>query len=130
MPKKSVHNGTLPENIDVCESEHHAQVRVVKFLKRRKVLFCAVPNGGYRHTLSAVKLKREGVVAGVPDLLVFTPAPKDPTARGVAIELKTVRGRLSLLQVAFHVHLRAAGWRVYVCRGSEEALTVLQGLGY
>lgn len=131
MGEKSVQKRTLLKNIEVFETEHDAQVRVVKALRRQGVLFCAVPNGGLRQKFSAVRLKREGVVPGVPDLLIFTLPPEVPGGtRGVAIEMKTKRGRVSEEQKAFHALLRSAGWLVFVCRGSEEALGVLERLGY
>lgn len=39
-----------------------------KFPKLHGLLF-AVPNGGHRHPATAKKLKAEGVVAGIPDML-------------------------------------------------------------
>ena len=131
MSKKSVHKRTPSENIDIFETEHDAQVRVVKALKRQKVLFCAVPNGGFRQKFSAVRLKREGVTPGVPDLLIFSAPPGAvESARGVAIEMKTKKGRVSPEQAGFHASLTACGWLVFVCRGSDEALAVLVDLGY
>ena len=128
--KKSVQKRTPREIIDVSETEHEAQTRVVRVLTRLGVVFCAVPNGGFRQKLSAVRLKREGVVSGVPDLLIFTPPPLRPDVRGVAIEMKTVKGRLSDKQKAFIKKLEDCHWVCFVCRGSDEALKLLTVLGY
>jgi len=56
--------------------EHQEQVKVVNYLnilkKQKKIItFFAIPNGGSRHKLEAINLKREGVVSGVPDLCIL-----------------------------------------------------------
>lgn len=43
-----------------------------KYKKYRGILF-AVPNGGIRHASTARRLKAQGVVAGVSDLILLTP---------------------------------------------------------
>lgn len=80
-----------------------------------------VPNGG-RHLLEAVKLKRQGVRAGVPDL--FLPAPRFGR-NGLWIEMKTANGKLSAPQKDWGEFLRAAGYRVEVCRSFDQAREVL-----
>ena len=56
--------------------EHQEQIKVVNYLnilqKQGKVVeFFAIPNGGSRHKLEAINLKREGVKSGVSDLCVI-----------------------------------------------------------
>ena len=47
-------------------------VQWFNYAKHGCILF-AVPNGGSRHKIEAANLKREGVLAGVSDLILITP---------------------------------------------------------
>ena len=100
---------------------------------------CAVPNGGRRNARDAAVLKAEGVSRGVPDWLCFLPGlqlvgGRPTVAVGLALEFKRPdkRVRASPEQLAWHSHLREAGWRVEIVRSAEEAWAVLAatyGLG-
>ena len=82
-----------------------------------------IPNGGSRNKVEAAKLKRMGVLAGVPDLHL-------PVARagynGLYIEMKYGNGRLLASQKEFLI--RAARFNNYcaVCYTAEDAIAVLQ----
>lgn len=92
--------------------------------------FYAVPNfsgfvGGEKARLAAgARLKREGRRKGVPDV-------NGDVARGgyhgLRIEMKTDDGVLSADQKRWHKRLRAAGYRVEVCRTWEAARDVILG---
>jgi hypothetical protein len=82
-------------------------------------LYIAIPNGGHRDVRTAVRLKREGVRAGVPDL--FWPEPRDGF-HGLWIELKAAKGRLSTAQKEWIEHLNSAGYLAIVCYGLQNAL--------
>ena len=60
-----------------------------------QVLVCHIPNGGWRYKRESARLKWQGVVAGIPDLLIVGP-------NGIAhfIEVKTKSGTLSKEQRA------------------------------
>ena len=82
-------------------------------------LLFAIPNGGARHIATAVRLKREGVRRGVPDL--FLAAPNKSTY-GLFIELKAGKaGRVSPDQQAMLSLLDSHGYSVEVCRNFDEA---------
>ena len=56
--------------------EHQEQIKVVNYLnilqKQGKVVeYFAIPNGGSRHKLEAINLKKEGVKSGVSDLCII-----------------------------------------------------------
>lgn len=110
------------------ESDEQALVLAWAELQDRKYselkLLFAVPNGGSRNKIEAVRLKREGVKAGVPDMIL-------PVARGgyhsLAIELKrTLGGRVSEEQKAWLEALNAQGWYTVVCNGAMAAVDVIQ----
>jgi hypothetical protein len=114
-------------------SEHSEQVVVVRKLRSAKVLFCAVPNGGRRQRLDAVKLKAEGVRRGVPDLLIFDAPPNHPDCVGTALEMKkqgASEAALSRFQKNWIKHLEKRGWLVIVGYGARDALTKLKEAGY
>ena len=78
-----------------------------------------VPNGGKRDATTAVALKRQGVKAGVPDIML-------PAARagyhGLYIELKRQRGgRTSDNQSEWLDALSAQGYKAALCYGWEQA---------
>ena len=52
-------------------TEHEEQCTFVEWLETKKLTFTAIPNGGTRHMGTAMKLKREGVRPGLPDMLII-----------------------------------------------------------
>jgi hypothetical protein len=103
--------------------EHDAQVALFQWAAwqagQRPALHSlyAVPNGGSRHMLEAVNLKREGVKRGVPDICLAWAAGG---YHGLYIEMKRESGgRVSPEQKEWCDRLRAAGYRVEICRGFE-----------
>ena len=63
-----------------------------------KMLLFAIPNGGHRNILTAVRLKREGVIAGVPDLFLSIPRNE---FHGMYIEMKHGNNKLTEHQEKF-----------------------------
>jgi len=71
----------------------------------------AIPNGGHRHIVTAQRLKREGLTAGVPDLMLSVPMKG---YGGMFLELKTSTGTMSLVQKEFFKKHEAAYYCVTV----------------
>ena len=72
--------------------------------RKDRILFIAIPNGSSRNKLEAVRLKREGVTPGAPDMFLFV--ARKPY-HGLAIEFKTQRlemGRDGKAVVPHFVH--------------------------
>lgn len=92
-------------------SEHDSQASLFSWLERQRFegidLIHAVPNGGARNIIVAVKLKREGVKAGVPDV-------SWPVARGgfigLAIEMKHGDGNPTKEQKWRMTKMQQEGW--------------------
>jgi hypothetical protein len=78
----------------------------------------AIPNGGYRRIQTAIALKKEGVMPGIPDL--FLPVPANGF-HGLFIEMKTKKGRLSVAQKNIRDMLNRHGYKAIVCRSVESA---------
>ena len=108
--------------------ESDIQISCVEWFKIQypKMLIFAVPNGGKRamkdiHTkngvksvpLEAMKMKDEGVLAGVSDLIL---AYASKGYHGLFIEMKTETGTQSDSQKAFQVKAEYFGYKYVVCR--------------
>ena len=81
-----------------------------------------VPNGGHRHKLVAIKLKGQGVKAGVPDLVL-------PMARGgyfgLYLEFKATPPNDAAVSASQHAWIRRLndqGYLAIVCRGHFDAM--------
>lgn len=82
---------------------------------------------------AAVKMKRAGRLKSWPDLFLAVPTKVEiadgwatMAVNGLFIELKRLDGRADKEQLALHELLRAQGYAVHVCRGSEAAIAVLR----
>lgn len=85
----------------------------------RELLF-AVPNGAHLSKIQASILKGEGMTAGVSDLLLLHPS-SDGQWCGLAIEMKTEKGRQSEWQKAWQKELEETGcYRYEVVRSFEQ----------
>lgn len=112
-------------------TEDQEQQDLANYLDLTGLLWCHVPNGGMRNKAVAGKLKAQGVKSGVPDVLVFSPPPNFPGSRGVAIELKRVKGgTLSTEQKNWLDNLANLGWIAQCCNGCGDAIDLLRELGY
>ena len=127
------------------ESEHTHQVNLFHWANIFKLshpelqMMFAIPNGGFRHIRTAIKLKLEGVKPGVPDIFLAYPAkkytllPNGDIARdehefynGLFIELKKEHnGRLSAYQSEWIMKLNNAGYKCAVCHGWIAAAEVV-----
>ena len=105
-------------------TEAQVQAAVCRHLATRapkSAVWFHVPNGGSRHRIEAARLKGQGVMPGVPDLIIL----HDGLIYG--LELKASRrGRLSPRQRDMHERLEAAGAIVATAYGIDEALEQLR----
>lgn len=111
------------------ELEHHEQTFLIRWadtviadLHPNAGKLFAIPNGGHRNKQVALKLKEEGVRAGVLDLFF-------PEARGgyfgLWIEMKVRPNRPSPEQLARLQQHLADGYYAAVCYGHEQAQVLL-----
>lgn len=112
-------------------TERDEQCAFVEWLDANGYMFTAIPNGGHRHIGQAVKLKKEGVRPGLPDILVLV------NTHLVWIEMKRRdlkpkrggKGGLSLDQERWIAALNeCANCQVYVCYGFSEAVDTVRSL--
>ena len=84
-----------------------------------------VPNGGLRSKTEAVRFKRVGVKAGVPDLCL--PVARDGF-HGLYIELKRKEGgKLSEAQTEWMARLIDQHYLAICCHGAEDACAIIYG---
>lgn len=91
--------------------ERDLQIRCANLLDRHKALWCHVPNSLFSNHISAGWHKRQGMKAGVPDILIFEPTK---TYHGLAIELKVGKNKPTERQQEWLDDLKARGWRTEV----------------
>jgi hypothetical protein len=106
-----------------AQPEQQIQKAIIQHLRLRgqpDCVFFHVPNGGARRRVEAAILKSLGVVAGVPDLLLFR------GGHAYAIELKAPDGRPSAAQLEMLARLDVAGVYTALCYGLDRALAVLE----
>lgn len=130
------------------EEEHNIQCACVRWFnlqwpQYRGLLF-AVPNGGARSKATAGKLKAEGVVPGVADLILLVPRFGRVQIEGNAeeqrtyidtydlncalcIEMKTRKGYQSPEQKAWQKKVEAHGYKYAVCHSLDEFMAVVNG---
>ena len=73
-------------------------------------------------SIQTAQMKREGVVAGAPDLFLAEPRQDK---HGLFIEMKKVGGKTSSSQNEVIDKLRAKGYEAFVCEGADEAYGML-----
>ncbi|WP_195948134.1 VRR-NUC domain-containing protein [Paraclostridium bifermentans] len=111
-------------NMNMKRSESSEQILLIQWCDVQsckypelKMIF-AIPNGGSRHKLEAINLKRSGVKAGVPDL--FLPRPNGKY-HGLFIEMKYGKNKTTRNQDEWIKNLDKQGYKAVVCFGFEEA---------
>ena len=106
--------------------EHCLQCACVRWYRlaypqHRHNLF-AVPNGGYRTPTTAAKIKAEGALPGVADLILLIARGEH---HGLLIEMKTDKGRQSEAQREWQELITKDGYKYVVVRSIEEFIKVV-----
>lgn len=109
--------------------EHQLQVRCVEWFFKDSPYYelplFAVPNGGRRDAVTGAKMKAEGVVAGVADLILLAPS-KSGKYHSLCIEMKTQYGRQQDTQKEWQKKAEASGNKYVICRGLEQFQTIIR----
>lgn len=103
------------------DEEHRLQVACVQWFryqypKHAHNLF-AVPNGGKRDKVTAAKLKAEGALAGVADLILLI---QSKGYGALLIEMKTSSGRQADSQKAWQKAIEKDGYKYVICRSISD----------
>jgi len=107
------------------------QTAVVDMLKAEAppVLFHGTLNGAHMSMAQRMKMKRTGMMIGIPDLLIFEKSANGMFV-GLAIELKMPRGVVTEIQQQRHGEFFTRGWAVYVVRSFAEVTTIWRAYRY
>lgn len=82
-----------------------------------KMLLFAIPNGGHRNILTAMRMKREGVISGVPDL--FLSIGRNGF-NGFYIEMKQGKGTLTENQEIFFQQAKKHNYKCEVITSLDQ----------
>lgn len=104
-----------PSDEEHCIQQACVQWFNLEYPKLRGRLF-AVPNGGRRDAVTGARLKAEGVLAGVADLILLKPNDR---YGALLVEMKTVRGRQSASQ---------RQWQQAICAKDEYKYALCRSL--
>lgn len=82
----------------------------------------AIPNGGRRDAKTGALMKKEGAVAGAPDLILFDPYGKKLP---LLLECKKPKGYQSESQVFFQRDYEQAGYTYFIFTSLEQFMCVV-----
>ena len=107
-------------------TEDQLQMMVAKYLDIMGWTWCHVANERKTSPRAGGKLKAKGVKKGVPDCLIFENWLEEnrDVMPGIAIELKSAKGRLTTEQSDWLKALSERGWKTAVCRSLQEVIDV------
>ncbi len=111
-------------------SETSDMIALAQYLDLLKLCFLHIPNEGKRSKHTGAILKMMGLKKGAPDLLIFDSPPLDLGKKGTAIEFKKIGGKATKEQEEWLEKLNQRGWKAIICEGIDEAMKVIQELGY
>ena len=112
--------------------EDALQMAVASLLDASGLTWFHPANGEHRNPITGAKLKRMGVKAGMPDVMILDSALGELSFYdGLAIELKSPdakgkRPKPRANQLEWHERLRKCGWRVAVCYSMDEVIGLLR----
>ena len=109
--------------------EDRLQIAVMDYLRYQypNVLAIHVANERATSPMQGALLKRKGVTAGVPDVLIFQPKVECGKLAyyGLAIELKVGKNRTTPAQMLILHEFTVSGWAAHVCYSFDEAKEVI-----
>ena len=102
--------------------EDNLQRTIIRYLRLKRILVFAVPNGGSRNAREAHNLKLSGVLAGVSDLIILM------QKRAVFVELKTDKGRQSEYQKKFQQDVEGLGFEYLIWRSLDDCIKFINSI--
>lgn len=118
----AVKKGIMPRYL-----ESHIQQKCVEWFRLQykdlRPLLFSVPNGGKRDRITAVIMTKEGIVAGVSDLLFLYPSRG---YHGLCIEMKTKEGVQSEHQKEWQAAVEQQGYKYVICRNFPQFYNLIR----
>ena len=105
-------------------SEDRLQSEVIKYIRYAypKVKYCSSAGGVYTGIAQARKMVRNGYVKGFPDLFIYEARNG---YHGLAIEIKTIKGRATKEQQQWIDDLNDRGYYAKICKGLPHVLATI-----
>lgn len=94
-------------------------------LQYPNILFTHIANERQTSPMRGAKLKRMGVRAGMPDIMIFKRAMLSVEYYGLAIELKIRPNKVTEKQLECMDGLLRAGWQFVICYDFDEAKNII-----
>ncbi len=108
------------------DEEHKIQVSMVNWFRLQYPLMhhnlFSVPNGGRRDAVTGAKLKAEGVLPGVSDLILLK---SNRFYGALLIETKTKKGIQRQSQKELEAKITADGYKYVICRSLDDFIKVV-----
>lgn len=105
------------------QDEHLLQVAICQWLNyTQNFPYFAIPNGGLRHRLVAIKLKLEGAKAGVADMFWMV---SNNNWKGLFVEVKIDKGKQSQSQKDFEAVAIKHGYYYAVVRSIDDCISLI-----
>lgn len=112
-----------------AEAAFHRHVAsYLRVALREPVFWTTFPAGGGGRVRGA-QLKAMGLLAGMPDILIFAPGPTPAATRMVGLELKARQGRQSPDQKAIAGQFERVGGCYLLARSLQEVEILLRAAG-
>ena len=103
------------------KEEERLQINCVNWFtyqySQYRALFFAIPNGGSRNIIEAANLKKQGVTAGISDVILLYP---NKQYHFLCIEFKTTKGKQSESQKEFEIAVNNVGGLYIIIRTFDE----------
>jgi hypothetical protein len=117
--------GKMNKPIKRKSTEHKEQVKFIQFVRTfHPELMCfAIPNGADVSASQRVRLVQEGMLMGVPDVMLIG---KDLPILAIEFKRPDGKGKVSDEQKAVHFQMESVGTVVKVATTTEEAKGMLQ----
>lgn len=108
----------------IIPTEHQEQSLVIQYCNLKKIPIFHIPNGSYKSLTARVKAKQEGLVSGIPDLMLPIPNKEH---HGLFIEMKRVKNsKISDQQLKWIELLNKQGYKAIVCYGNKQAIKEIE----
>lgn len=105
-------------------TEAQEQEIVIRYCTLKNIPIFHIPNGSYKSITARIRAKREGLKAGVPDLMI--PIANN-NYNGLFIELKRIKNsKVSIEQKYWIELLNNNNYKAIVCYGAGKAIEVIE----
>lgn len=108
---RTIHSKPIP-------TEYEEQRAVCRYLDFLGLKYVHITNEGLRSQRTGYMLKQIGLQKGFPDLFILLPRGR---YHGLAIEMKSLKGRPTADQLVWIKELNRLGYRAEICKGFGEA---------